>query len=112
MPKLSEHQFNTLAVLMRDPDKNYLVWTGAGNSGFGCGDEPFHRERPENRELILSVPEKYRWPYRQTLWSLNAKGCIEMTRGECGFISYWQITTRGRAVYMSDPALDAELITP
>lgn len=105
---LSAHQFNTLAVLARDPEDFAVVWTGCGSAAFGSGDDPFRRENC--RELILSVPERWRWPYGCTVLALERRGYIkEIHPAQYGFIHVYQITEAGLGAYVTDPAFDTTL---
>lgn len=107
---LSAHQFNTLAVLARDPENYAIVWCGCGCAAFGCGDDPF--DRAESRDLILSVPKQWRWPYGCTVMALKRKGYIKLVESQYGFIYVYRITKAGLDTHKTDPAFDTGLISP
>lgn len=102
---LTEHQFATLAVLARKPDEYRLAWAGCGCSAFGFGEDPADREGC--RELILSIPKKYRWPCTNTVKSLQRRGLIrQVGKTPYFFYTIFVITEAGLAAYKSDPAYD------
>jgi hypothetical protein len=110
---LSEQQFNTLAVLAQNPDDYCLVWSGCGAAAFGCGKDPANRFLRVIHKLILSVPERYRWPCANTLKSLKRRGLIrETAKGRYYFYELFKITRKGLAAHKSDPAFDAKLTSP
>ena len=102
---LSAHQFNTLAILARDPKDHAVVWSRCGSAGFGCGDDPFDRWDDRVRKLILSVPEQWRWPYGCTVLALERKGLIKLAKSSYGFIFVYKITKAGLDAYKADPAV-------